>query len=431
MIPAGRLPSVDADIPTVDFAGWVLYCGADIDEEIAFLTMQALELWQGTELPLHPGAERFLPHQGLHVILPDRKQNAMTTFDPTPETETSSEDERAAFVEELGALHANPVFLTQPGFMPAEPTSAMAPYIWRWRDIRPAMMRSSELLPVGSHGADRRVLNLINPGMEPRIGTTHTLTASVQLVMPGEVAEAHRHTPNALRLIMEGRGAATTVDGQQCDLEPGDLVLTSSWRWHDHRNTGVEPVIWLDGLDLPLVRSLEAIFYEELEEGTQPVLSTNDSVRHYGIGQILPTWREWNGLDSPLFAYKWADTRRALDALRDAEGDSFDGVSLEFRNPTTGGSIGPTMSCGVNLLRAGAEFGEHRHTSSTIYHVIDGQGVSVIDGEEFAWAKGDVFAVPTWAWHRHAATGIGDAVLFNLTDAPLMHKVGLYREQAR
>lgn len=355
----------------------------------------------------------------------------MTIFDASTETGQNSELEKAAFVDELSAIHANPVFLTQPGFMPAEPSSAMDPYLWRWSDIRPAMIRASELLPVGADGADRRVLNLINPGMEPRIGTTHTLTASVQMVMPGEVADAHRHTPGALRLIIEGHGAATTVDGHQCDLEPGDLVLTSSWRWHDHRNSGDEPVIWLDGLDLPLVRSLEAMFYEELDEGTQPVVSVNESVRHYGVGQILPTWLAWDGLDSPLFAYKWADTRRALDALRDAEGDPFDGVSLEFRNPTTGGPIGPTMSCGVNLLRAGVDLREHRHTSSTIYHVIDGEGVSIINGTEFRWAKGDVFVVPNWAWHRHAASAAGDAILFNLTDAPLMHTVGLYREQAR
>ncbi|MEU0073822.1 cupin domain-containing protein [Streptomyces sp. NPDC006332] len=352
----------------------------------------------------------------------------MSITEATPQTLGA---QRVAFVDEVHAFHASPVFITQPGFMPAEPSSAMEPYLWRWADIRPAMLKSADLLPVGADGADRRVLNLINPGMEPKIGTTHTLTASIQMVLPGEVADAHRHTINALRLILEGRGASTTVDGEMCELEPGDVVLTSGWRWHDHRNDGDEPVIWLDGLDLPLMRSLESIFYEELEQGAQPVNSSGDSIRHYGVGQLLPTWTRWEGLDSPLFNYKWADTRRALDALRDAEGDPFDGVSLEFRNPTTGGSIGPTMSCGVNLLRAGVRAGEHRHTSSTVYHVIEGDGVTVVDGKEFVWTKGDTFVVPTWAWHRHANTSSAtDAVLFNFSDRPLMEKIGLYREES-
>ncbi|WP_432198260.1 cupin domain-containing protein [Streptomyces sp. bgisy027] len=354
----------------------------------------------------------------------------MSITEATPATHQAQE--RAEFVDEVHAFHASPVFITQPGFMPAEPSSAMEPYLWRWADIRPAMLKAAELLPVGADGADRRVLNLINPGMEPRIGTTHTLTASMQMVLPGEVADAHRHTINALRLIVEGRGASTTVDGEMCELEPGDVVLTSGWRWHDHRNDGDEPVIWLDGLDLPLVRSLEGIFYEELPEGAQPVVSSGDSIRRYGVGQLLPTWTKWEGMDSPLFNYKWADTRRALDALREADGDPFDGVSLEFRNPTTGGSIGPTMSCGVNLLRPGLRAEEHRHTSSTVYHVIEGQGVTVIDGKEFAWSEGDTFVVPTWAWHRHAnSSSTLDAVLFNFSDRPLMEKIGLYREQPR
>lgn len=353
----------------------------------------------------------------------------MSISEMTPESLAA---DRAAFVDEVQAFHANPVFITQPGFMPAEPTSAMKPYLWRWADIRPAMMKSAELLPVGQDGADRRLLNLINPGMEPKIGTTHTLTASIQMVLPGEIADAHRHTINALRLIIEGRGASTTVDGEMCDLAPGDVVLTAGWRWHDHRNDGDEPVIWLDGLDLPLTRSLEAVFYEELEEGAQQVLSSGDSIRRYGVGQILPTWTEWKGMDSPLFSYKWADTRRALDALRDSDADPFDGVSLEFRNPTTGGPIGPTMSAGVNLFRAGQHGEEHRHTSSTVYHVIEGDGVTVIGDEEFTWTKGDTFAVPTWAWHRHVNTSSSaDAVMFNFSDRPLMEKIGLYREQCR
>lgn len=340
--------------------------------------------------------------------------------------------ERDAYVEQVHGLHASPVFLTQPGFMPFEPKSIIEPYIWRWEDMRPAMLRAAEFLPVGADGADRRVLNLINPGMEPRIGTSHTLTASIQMVMPGEVADAHRHTINALRFIIEGHGATTTVDGELLDLEPGDFAVTANWRWHDHSNRGDEPVIWLDGLDLPLTRSLEAIFYEELLPNAPATVETvGQTVRNYGVGQLLPTWTNWEAVDTPLFGYKWADTKRAVDALRDADGDPHDGVSLEFRNPTTGGPVMATMAAFVNLFRAGWQGVEHRHSSSTVHHVVEGEGVTTIGGEDFHWRKGDTFVVPTWTWYRHANNSSADALLFSFSDRPLMDKVDLYREQSR
>jgi gentisate 1,2-dioxygenase len=345
----------------------------------------------------------------------------------TSSSETISID---SYLEDVQGLHLHPVFLTQPGFMPAEPRSVIEVYNWRWSDVRPRMLAAGDILPVGASGADRRVLNLINPGIRTGLGTTHTLTASIQLVLPGEVAPAHRHTPGAIRFIIEGSGAFTTVDGEQCTLEPGDLVLTPNWRWHDHHSEGDTAVIWLDGLDLPLVRSLEAIFYEEHPDREQAVTRGRDeSLRTYGSGIVRPSWATSSDADSPLCSYKAEEVRSALERLSSHPGDPWDAIKLVYTNPVTGGPVLSTISCAMQMVRAGESTYFRRHTVSSIYHVVSGKGHSMIGGQRVDWEAHDTFVVPTWSWHQHASDPVEPAVLFSLSDEPTMRALNLYREE--
>jgi gentisate 1,2-dioxygenase len=276
------------------------------------------------------------------------------------------------------------------------------------------------------------VLGFLNPALPGRYGATPTLWAGFQYLLPGEVAPAHRHSPAAIRFVIRGEGAFTTVDGDKCLMGRGDLVLTPPWTWHDHGHEGAEPMIWLDGLDLPLVAEMEATFFEPFDGDAQPVAKpVGDSESRYGLGQLRPTWERWTGAHSPLLAYKWGPTEAQLRRLATIGASPFDDVAMEYINPNTGGPLMPTIACWIQLLRPGVRPRAHRHTGSAVYFAFEGQGTTVIDGQRFDWRAGDLFVVPSWAWHEHAsADGPGGAILFSVHDTPVIQALGLYREQA-
>ncbi|MBV8507894.1 MAG: cupin domain-containing protein, partial [Alphaproteobacteria bacterium] len=193
----------------------------------------------------------------------------------------SSQEELEAYYAQLQAQHVTPAWIG--GGISIEPQSEAVPYLWRWRDLRPQAMRAAEL--VGTQQAERRVLRLTNPKL-PGIAS-NTLVANIQIVMPGEIARAHRHSAAALRLIIEGQGGYTVVNGERVPMYPGDLVLTPNWSWHDHANDTDAPMIWLDGLDTPLVRMLDAGFYEEYHQERQDFGATvNASQWHYPFSEM-------------------------------------------------------------------------------------------------------------------------------------------------
>jgi gentisate 1,2-dioxygenase len=188
-------------------------------------------------------------------------------------------------------------------------------------------------------------------------------------------------------------------------------------------------VLWLDGLDIPLVTSLDAIFFEEFPEERQPVVRpVDDSIRRWG-SNLRPTWQEPAGAYSPVLNYRWRASRDALHGLREDEGSPYDGVIMEYVNPRTGGPTLPTMAAYLQLLRKDEHTKAHRHVASTVYHVAEGGGYSVIAGQLFDWEEGDTFVVPAWAWHEHASVG-GEAVLFSFSDRPVLQAFGLDREEA-
>lgn len=152
----------------------------------------------------------------------------------------------------LETAGAAPLWRFYGNLFPAQPKSRAVPYRWSWRELRPHLLHFSETLSLDE--AERRVLMLVNPGLTDPPATVNTLYAGLQIILPGETAQAHRHTSNAFRFILEGSGAWTTVDGERVFMEPGDLLLTPGWHWHDHTHEGDAPMIWLDALDYPRQR---------------------------------------------------------------------------------------------------------------------------------------------------------------------------------
>ena len=312
----------------------------------------------------------------------------------------SSPQELEEYYAQLRAQHVTPAWIG--GGISVEPQSTAVPFAWHWRDLRPQAMRAAEL--VGTAQAERRVLRLTNPKL-PGIAS-NTLVANIQIVMPGEIARAHRHSGAALRLIIEGKGGYTVVNGERVPMSPGDLVLTPNWSWHDHANDTDAPMIWLDGLDTPLVRMLEAGFYEEYHQDRQePGPPVNSSEWHYPISEM----------------------RAALQRLAaDRTGGE---IILEYINRRTGGPVMPTIACHMQMLRPGERTQARRQVCCTNYHVFEGAGYSVVGDQRLDWEDKDVFTVPTWTFREHVNTGDRLAFLFSFSDAPVMQALSLYRDQ--
>ena len=311
---------------------------------------------------------------------------------------------------------------------PSDPKTKVRPHLWKWHDIYDSLVQAKEKISVASGSVERRVIRLVNPGMAESEMTSHTILLSFQLIQPGEVAPAHRHTMAAFRFILQGRGAYTNVDGQKMVMQDGDLILTPHGCWHEHAHEGDENMVWIDGLDVPFIQALQQISFDPYKAGRLPVNETVDPATFHGltrpIGSDIP--------QTPLLHYHWRDTYASLQRLARAPGNPHDGAALEFVNPVTGGSTLPTMSCRAQMLRPGEKTKAHRHTSTSIYHAYSGSGTTVINGEKFEWQKGDTFIVPLWHWHEHAnASSSEEAILFSMHDEPILKAFGLYREEAQ
>lgn len=332
-----------------------------------------------------------------------------------------------AEIEKIGAAplwrHLGELFLPQP-------KSSAVPYVWRYQNLRPYMLHFADSLSI--EDAERRVLMLVNPGLQDPPATVNSLFAGIQVILPGETAQAHRHTSNAFRFIIEGEGAYTTVNGERVHMHPGDLLLTPGWHWHDHDHEGEGPMMWLDGLDYPLINALEAGFFELYGDRSQKASVPDDlSSRQFIHGRLNPAWNMERTESSPIGNYPWTETERAFDAIADrAEGSEVDGVVLEYTNPWTGGPVLPTMSCRIQRLRPDFRGAAQRHTPGKIFHVRSGQGQTIVDGGHLEWSAGDVFAVPGWSAHQHLnGSSNDDAILFSYTNEPVLRALGLYRQE--
>jgi gentisate 1,2-dioxygenase len=250
------------------------------------------------------------------------------------------------------------------------------------------------------------------------------------LILPGEVAPSHRHTQSALRFVIEGSGAYTAVDGERTTMHPGDFVITPSWTWHDHGNDSDRPMIWMDGLDIPIVALLDASFAERFGADEQPLSRPEgDSLARYGAG-MMPVGHRAGSQTSPVFNYPYRRTREALETMRRRqEWDACHGLKMQYVNPVTGGSAMPTLGTFMQLLPKGFAGTDYRSTDGTVFSVVEGRGRTRMGERVFDWGPRDTFVVPSWTWHRHEA--IDDAVVFSFSDRPVHDKLGLWREERR
>ncbi len=329
------------------------------------------------------------------------------------------------YEDDLAPRNLAPLWEVLHKMVTPEPKSACEPAIWHYEALRDVLMKAGEVIT--AEEAERRVLILENPGMTGQRRITSSLFAGLQLIMPGEIAPAHRHTQSALRFIVEGSGAYTAVNGEMTIMEEGDFVITPSWTWHDHGNESDQPMVWMDGLDVPIVEMLDASFMERLGEKSQPLgRPVGDALARYGSG-LLPVDYDGQTASSPVFNYPYVRTREALEQMRKAEAwDPCHGLKLKYVNPESGDFAMPTIGAFMQLLPKGFETAAYRATDATVYSVVEGKGSTVIDGETFAWGPRDIFVVPSWRRHHHLTEA--DAVLFSFSDRPVQIKLGLWRE---
>jgi len=335
------------------------------------------------------------------------------------------------YYDALTRLNTLPLWPSLRALLPRhKPARRTQPVIWRYADVRPQLLRAGELTPIEK--AERRVLVLCNPGLGlESMQATPSIYVGLQLILPGEKAPNHRHTPSAIRFVIEGNGGFTIVEGEKLPMEKGDLILTPSLRWHDHGHEGEGPVVWLDALDLPLVYGLEASYAIEAPP-QQVTLPSGHSTRRYRQGGVIP----YAALGArpaqyPLLRFPWKDVRQTLDALC-AVAPRDEPVHVAYVNPETGRECLPTLGFSALLLRPGEEVTPPRRSASAVLHVVEGTGTACIDDTTHRFAEADTMAIPTHAVVR-IANGSGERALtlFMVDDAPMQRALGFYEEFGR
>ena len=311
--------------------------------------------------------------------------------------------------------------------VPPQPQSPCRPALWKYRDIRPYIEESGRVIT--AREAVRRVLVLENPGMRGQSQITRSLYCGLQLILPGEIAPSHRHTQSALRLIVEGAGAYTAVDGERVTMRRGDFIITPSWTWHDHGNVGDGPMVWLDGLDIHMVKLFEASFREggDSDEAQHTVRPEGDSVARYGAN-LAPIDDPYDRPTSPVFSYPYRRTREALEIIKRREAWSpWHGLKMKYINPRNGDYAIPTMATFIQLLPKGFVTTAYRSTDSAVYVCVEGWGRTRIGGKAFEWGPRDVFVCPSWMPYVHEAEE--ESVLFSFSDRSVQEKLGFWRER--
>lgn len=340
--------------------------------------------------------------------------------------ESTSENERQIFYDAIGDDSLAPLWERMDVLVPKSPATPVVPAKWDYDGVvRHHVFRAGEL--VTAEEAERRVLILENPGLPGSASVTHSLYAGLQLIKPGEIAPAHRHSQSALRFVIEGSGAYTAVGGERVEMHPGDLVLTPSWLWHDHGNESKQPMVWLDGLDIPIVGFFDAGFAESGRAASQvEIRPIGDSAARFSNNMLPIDWRP-EGKASPILRYPYQRSAEALETMaRGSDPDACHGHKLRFINPANGGSPMPTISVFFQRLPTGFTTAPYRSTDASVLVVVDGEGESEIDNLRFSWKPRDILVVPSWARVVHRCRT--EATLFSFSDRAAQELLGLWRE---
>ncbi len=302
-------------------------------------------------------------------------------------------------------------------------------HLWSYQTIRPLVIEAGELTPVEK--AERRVLFLADPGRGPgTMQATATIYAGLQLLKPGETAPAHKHTPSAARVVVEGSGAYTVVDGEKLPMQAGDVILTPSGCWHDHGHSGTEPVIWLDALDLPLFVYLEGSY--AVESPLQAPRNRPDTSEiEYSVAGLAPPRRRDRAPEKafPQMRYPWARTEAALRRMAMHNGG--EAVELDYINPETGQPCLNVLGFTALMLRPGETLRPPLTSASALFHIVSGNGISTVNGTRHEWSDKDTFSAPVFAEIEHHNPGSEPAFLIRVHDTPLQEKLGYYEERAR
>jgi gentisate 1,2-dioxygenase len=333
--------------------------------------------------------------------------------------------ERQEFYQRIDKKSLTPLWAVISDIITTEPKSACQSHLWHFAEVKEFLMEAGGLITAKE--AERRVLVLENPGMRGQSKITTSLYAGLQLVMPHEVAPAHRHSQSALRFVLDGSGAHTSVNSERTIMEFGDFVITPTQAWHDHGNDTDAPMIWLDGLDVPIVTAFDASFLEMHQDDTQGITRENgDSLARFGAN-MLPVGYESRALNSPIFNYPYSRSRDALEQMKKQnEWDPCHGLKMRYVNPVTGGDAMPTMATFLQLLPEDFTTSAYRSTDATVFVVTEGTGHSVIDGLTYYWGPKDIFVVPSWKTVTHHSAE--DSVMFSFSDRAAQEKLGLWRE---
>ncbi|HEX9177416.1 MAG TPA: cupin domain-containing protein [Mycobacterium sp.] len=299
--------------------------------------------------------------------------------------------------EALAPLHLRGLWQLPPGSLPTSPTPVTQACHWRASDVIPLAHQATEVITADG---ERRAVLLTNPALGPTPFTTTTIQGAVQCLPAHETVAAHRHTPAAIRFILRGAGSYTTVGGVKCEMAPGHFIFTPNWSWHDHTNPTDDPVVWFDGLDIPIVTRLETLIFEDHPDGVQKL--TNST--------------------SDMYRTPWEDTDRTLTELFD---DPTKIASVQFTDPITGGAISPTLDCWMRRLGPALTTHATRKTGNSIFVVFSGTGETSVGRSRFEWEAGDVFVAPSWAVVDHRPYETSN--LFEMTDRPILEALGLFR----
>jgi gentisate 1,2-dioxygenase len=333
---------------------------------------------------------------------------------------------RGAYYERIARHHMTPLWEVLGALVPPQPRSPAQPALWRYAELREHVMEAGRL--ISAEEAERRVLILENPALRGQSCITPSLYAGLQLILPGEVAPAHRHTQSALRLVLDGEGAYTAVDGERTTMRRGDFIVTPAWTWHDHGNLGDQPVVWLDGLDIPIVRFLDAGFAEKSAQSSQlPLRPQGDALARYGANMLPLDYAPTPAEPTRVFVYPFERTREALTGIAHGAPDPHHGFKLRYVNPATGASPMPTIGAFAQWLPAGFETLPYRSTDGTVHVCLEGGGEAQVGDQTWRFQHNDVFVVPSW--HALQLRAARDSLLFSFSDRPVQQALGLWRDE--